>query len=419
MLLINHPPLGPKSPAYLKSLAALQAISDSPSAFFTTGAPGDAEREELILGTQLFGLPVARRGYLYMLRGALGQRAPSLMTPEQLGKQYLLAAQLFAQARNEFGKAGQLQEELIAFFLAVRCAMHSKMSLPGYLEEMGANFAKAVGIKAETLAAERLGQHDLPGFLALTTIAFSAYDENTLPLGKPELKRFGGLTVRSLTQLVEHLKADKGKHALADVAIAQRSIALIAAARPTDALPTWLQEVVQRAPARAATVWLQEAATNDKRRRIEAAANCWLHAAETLRHGQEFESWQRPFVDTAADEAAKRFGELSVRERQARQYFYTYTEYVCLAHRLVRRKGDIPTKWLEGFRSDEVLNVINGMRELFRRHESPTPMLSKGIDGVLCALLVDSANIQVTGADFIRLALSKTVENEDLKPIEI
>lgn len=383
MLLINHPPLGPESPTYLKTLAALQAISDSPSAFFTTGAPGDAEREELILGTQLFDLPVARRGYLYLLRSCLGKRAPTLMTAAQLGKQQLLAAQLFAEARNAFAKAGQAQEELIAFYLSVRCALHSEVELPSYLDEMSANYAKAAGGRAETLAYERLTQHDLPGFLAMTTIAFSAYEDNAVPLGQAELKRYSGLTLRSLTHLHEYLKAHAAKLPATDAAMVQRSMALMAAAHPAHALPAWLQEVVDRAPSRAATAFLQEAAAQDKKRKMAVSAWWWAHAAEVLSCDADFEDWHHRFKGQASTEAAKRLGERAVKEREARKDVYTYTLLTSHTNKMIRNKMDIEPSWLTRFRDEEPLNVQSLLKIAAQTKASSGPLLSPSIDVLL------------------------------------
>lgn len=419
MLLINHPPLGPKSPAYLKILAALQAVSDSPSAFFTTGAPGDAEREELILGTELFDLPVARRAYLYLLRSYLGRRVPAVMTVEQLGKQQLLAAQLFAEARNAFAKAGQTQQELIAFFLAVRCALRSQVILPGYLEEMTTQYARAVGARAERLSNEQLSRHDLAGFLAMTTIAFSAYEDNAAPLSKTELKRYGGLTVRSLTNLHEYLKAKQSTLPATDAAVALRSMALMVAAHPTDVLPDWLQEVVERAPIRAATAFLQEAAAQDKKRKIAVSMWWWAQAAEALDFGSEFDDWQKPFIHIAPSEAAKRLGELAVKEREARKDFHTYAYLASLAHRLVRRMNEEPTDWLAGFRSDEVANVMTGLRELAKRDESSDPNLLRGIEGTLCVAIANGTHSEISVTEAARPAFRRLVEMRDITDIEI
>ncbi len=419
MLLINHPPLGPKSPNYLKTLAALQAVSDSPSAFFTTGAPGDAEREELILGTQLFDLPVARRAYLYLLRSLLGRRVPEVMTPEQLGKQLLLSAQLFAEARNAFSKAAKTQEELIAFFLVVRCASRSQVVLPDYLEEMTTNYAKAVAARAETLSHQLLNQHDLPGFLAMTTIAFSGYEDNTVPLSMAELKRYGGLTVRSLTRLHEYLTAQKGRLSATDVAMVQRSMALLASAHPADELPAWLLEVVERSPARAVTAFLQEAAAMDKKRKIAGSAWWWMHVAEVHDSGAEFESWQKPFINVAKAEAAKRLGELAIKERDAQKDFMTYSHLSCCTHKLVLELVDVPANWLEGFRVDEMRNLMMGLMRFPSQSEKSILNIGIGIAGLLWVCVAKNKKEEMAIKNIIRQTLSQLAEDQAGQIIEI
>lgn len=408
MLLINHPPLGPKSPSYLKTLAALQAVSDSPSAFFTTGAPGDAEREELMLGTQLFNLPVARRAYLYLLRSFLGRRVPEVMTAEQLGKQQLLAAQLFAEARNAFAKAGQPQEELIAFFLAVRCALRSEVVLPQYLDEMTTQYAKAIGARAEAIGQERLSKYDLPNFLAMTTVAFSAYEDNFLPLSKADLKRYSGLSVRSLTQLHEYLKTNQASLPVIEVAMVMRSMVQIAGRHPADTYPTWLQEVVGRAPARAATIFLQQAAIHDKSLNVAMSANMWAHAAEILASTDQLEEWQQPFVDIAPNEAAKRLGELAVKARQARKDFNAYALFSSYCNRYMKLTTHTTVAWLDGFRQAELVNVQNGLRKLVADKANGVPNIECGIDGLLIADLSSLLSPGKSNSEKVQLNDAKT-----------
>ncbi len=419
MLLINHPPLDDSSPGYMKTLAALHALSDSPSAFFTTGAPGDAEREELILGTQLFDLPVARRAYLYLLRSYIGRQVPEVMTAEQLGKQQLLAAQLFAEARNAFSKERSPQKELVAHLLTVRCALRSQMTLPSYLDEMGANFAKLVGVRAESLAREYLSQHDLPGFLAMTTIAFSAYEDNSVPLDDPELKHYSGLAYRCLVQLHEYLKVVRESLSPIDVAMIYRSMTLITEGHLVNELPEWISEILGHAPARAVTSFLREAAGQDKSRNLAKSALWWMHASEIFDLDAEFESWHNPFIQISKSESIKRLGEVAVKVRESGSDFLIYSYFSCLAHRLTLRMDDLPVAWLEGFRFEEARNVMAGIRRFSNQSQMASPNLTLGINGLLCIYIAKSIGDGVSAIKVSLELLQQILEKNEKQLVEI
>jgi hypothetical protein len=387
MLLLNHPPLGAASPAHLKTLAALQAVAGKRSAFFTAGAQGgDAEREDLWLGTRLFGLSVSKRAYLYMLRGHLGAQAPGVMPAEQRAKQLMLAAELFAGARNAYAKAELHEQELVAYFLCMRCALRSGAPMQGYMQDMASHYAEWVGQRAETLAQQRLQQHDLPGFLAMTTVAASAYQDNTGALGPAERKQRDTFTIRHLTHLHEYLKAHQARLVRTDVAMVQRVMGLWAALDTTATpLPEWLQEVLGHAPGRAATGFLQEAAEQDKQRNKSAAAWWWAHAAEALADTSRPEAWQRPFIESAPQEAAKRLGELATAAKTAEVDVHDRALLAAACHRQTRAMPWLPVAWLESFQSRALVDLADELRQELSAADTASPSLGRALEGALLA----------------------------------
>jgi hypothetical protein len=386
MLLINHPPLGPAAPAHLKTLAAMQAIAPGRSAFFTTGAPGDDEREELWLGTRLFGLSVSKRAYLYMLRSHLGGYAPAVMNAGQRAKQLLLAGELFAGARNAYAKAELHEQAVVAYFLSMRCALRSGAPLPGYLQDMATHYAQWLGPQAEALALQRLQQHhDVPGFLAMTTIAASAYRDNTGPLGEAERKQRDTFTARHLTHLHEYLKAHQSKLTRTDVALVQRVMGLWAAVEADTPLPEWLQEVTGRAPGRAATGFLQEAAEQDKQRHKAAAAWWWAHAAEALTDTPQPEAWQRPFVESAPVEAAKRLSDLATAAKKPEVDLRERALWASACHRQTRSLQTAPSAAAESFRVQEMEVLAEDLRNELTGANTTAPSLGRGLEGALLA----------------------------------
>jgi hypothetical protein len=360
-------------------------VAGKRSAFFTTGAPGDAEREDLWLGTRLFGLSVSKRAYLYMLRGHLGAQAPAVMPAEQRAKQLLLAAELYAGARNAYAKAELHEQELVAYFLCMRCALRSGAPMQGYMQDMASHYAEWVGQRAETLAHQRLQQHDLPGFLAMATVAANAYQDNAGALGPTERKLRDTHTVRQLTNLHEYLKAHQARLTRTEVAMVQRVMGLWAALDTATPLPEWLQEVVGHAPGRAATGFLQEAAEQDKQRSKSAAAWWWAHAAEALADTPRPEAWQRPFVESAPQEAAKRLGELATAAKKAGVDLHDRAVLATACHRQARAMPWLPVAWLESFQSQELLDLAEELRRSLATADTASPSLGRGLEGALLA----------------------------------
>jgi hypothetical protein len=260
--------------------------------------------------------------------------------------------------------------------------------LPGYLQQMAEHYAEWVSQRAETLARQRLGQHDLPGFLAMNTIAASAYQDNTAPLGAAEQSRKDRFTERTITALHEHLKAHQARLPRTDVAMVQRAIGLTAAvAGGAAALPDWQHEVVARAPSRAATGFLQEAAEQDRQRNKSAAAWWWAHAAEALEDAPQLDAWQMPFMETAAQEAAKRLGELATQAQKDGADLHTQGLLIAACHRLVRKMPSLPSTALQAYKAEALGQWSDQLRQQLQAADVNAPSLSRGLDAALLAAI--------------------------------